>query len=108
MACQHKRYSIDTREQVGNCIDCGAEGRMQFVICGAAVTEDFCGVPMDISARETRAGTAHRVCKWTCPTCGKACSMLEIDDEWCHGDSMSIRYKDGQRRVGCGACWLDA
>lgn len=31
-ACQHKRYSVDVHEQIGTCIDCGAEGRMQFVV----------------------------------------------------------------------------
>ena len=30
--CQHRRYTVDTREQTGRCIDCGAEGRMQFVV----------------------------------------------------------------------------
>ena len=32
MECQHKRYSIDVTEQIGTCIDCGAEGRMRFVV----------------------------------------------------------------------------
>ena len=32
VACQHKRYSIDVHEQTGYCIDCGAEGRMKFVV----------------------------------------------------------------------------
>ena len=30
--CQHNRYSIDVHEQTGRCIDCGAEGRMRFVV----------------------------------------------------------------------------
>ena len=30
--CQHSRYSLDVHEQVGHCIDCGAEGRMRFVV----------------------------------------------------------------------------
>lgn len=30
--CQHRRYSLDTQEQVGHCLDCGAEGRMVFVV----------------------------------------------------------------------------
>ena len=30
--CQHKRYSVDVREGTGTCHDCGAEGRMQFVV----------------------------------------------------------------------------
>jgi hypothetical protein len=30
--CQHKRYSVDAREGTGTCHDCGAEGRMQFVV----------------------------------------------------------------------------
>ena len=32
VACQHKRYSIDVHEQTGTCYDCGAEGRMRFVV----------------------------------------------------------------------------
>ena len=32
VACQHKRYSVDVREQTGTCYDCGAEGRMKFVV----------------------------------------------------------------------------
>lgn len=31
-ACQHSRYSIDVQEQTGHCFDCGAEGRMRFVV----------------------------------------------------------------------------
>jgi hypothetical protein len=30
--CQHKRSSVDAREGTGTCHDCGAEGRMQFVV----------------------------------------------------------------------------
>lgn len=32
VACQHKRYSVDAHEQIGNCLDCGAEGRMRFIV----------------------------------------------------------------------------
>ncbi len=32
VACQHKRYSVDVHEQTGTCYDCGAEGRMRFVV----------------------------------------------------------------------------
>lgn len=32
MNCKHKRYSVDVHEQTGKCIDCGAEGRMRFVV----------------------------------------------------------------------------
>jgi hypothetical protein len=32
--CKHKRYTVNVREQTGNCIDCGAEGRMRFVVDG--------------------------------------------------------------------------
>lgn len=31
-SCQHKRYSVDVHEQTGRCFDCGAEGRMRFVV----------------------------------------------------------------------------
>ena len=30
--CQHSRYTLDRAEQTGRCIDCGAEGRMRFVV----------------------------------------------------------------------------
>ena len=30
--CQHKRYSVDVHEQIGTCYDCGAKGRMRFVV----------------------------------------------------------------------------
>jgi hypothetical protein len=30
--CTHRRYTVDVQEQTGRCIDCGAEGRMQFVV----------------------------------------------------------------------------
>lgn len=32
VTCQHKRYSVDVHEQTGTCYDCGAEGRMRFVV----------------------------------------------------------------------------
>ena len=32
VACKHNRYSVDVHEQTGTCYDCGAEGRMRFVI----------------------------------------------------------------------------
>lgn len=30
--CKHKRYSVDAYEQTGTCYDCGAQGRMRFVV----------------------------------------------------------------------------
>lgn len=33
-SCQHKRYTYDAHEETGNCIDCGAEGHMMFVVPG--------------------------------------------------------------------------
>ena len=32
VACQHKRYTVDEHEQTGTCYDCGAQGRMRFVV----------------------------------------------------------------------------
>ena len=32
VGCKHFRYSVDVHEQTGNCYDCGAEGRMRFVV----------------------------------------------------------------------------
>lgn len=34
VACQHKRYTVDVHEQTGRCFDCGAEGRMRFIVDG--------------------------------------------------------------------------
>lgn len=36
VACKHNRYSVDVHEQTGTCYDCGAEGRMRFVVDGTA------------------------------------------------------------------------
>jgi LSD1 subclass zinc finger protein len=70
------------------------------------MSEDFFGAHLDRDPRDTASGTTYHVCKWICPGCGKACSYLEIDGEWCHGDSMVIQYRDGVRSVKCSACWL--
>ena len=32
VACKHNRYSVDVHEQTGACYDCGAQGRMRFVV----------------------------------------------------------------------------
>ena len=32
MECRHRRYSVDVHEQTGRCFDCGAAGRMRFVV----------------------------------------------------------------------------
>jgi hypothetical protein len=68
--------------------------------------EDFCGVQQEVDTRETDRGTEYRVNKWTCPGCGKACSNIDIDDEWCHGDSLCISFHNGVRSIRCSACWL--
>lgn len=68
------------------------------------MTEDFCGVQRECSLRETGAGTKYCVAKWTCPNCGRACSMLYIDDESCHGDTLCISHVDGVRTIACGGC----
>jgi len=75
---------------------------------GEPVAEDFCGVLQECSERETRAGTKYSVCKWACPTCHSACSVLYIDDEWCHGDSLTIEFVGGAKTIKCGKCWLSA
>ena len=33
MTCEHKRYTVDVQDQTGRCNNCGAEGRMCFVVC---------------------------------------------------------------------------
>ena len=35
--CRHQRFSLDAKEQIGVCLDCGAEGRMRFVVPSTAV-----------------------------------------------------------------------
>jgi hypothetical protein len=37
--CQHSRYTVDRAEQTGRCIDCGAEGRMRFVVGNPVAAE---------------------------------------------------------------------
>ena len=69
--------------------------------------EDLCGVPELVYDRETGKGTKYSIAKWTCPTCRKANSTLYLDGEWCHGDSLSIKYEEGERLVRCGSCWMD-
>jgi hypothetical protein len=78
----------------------------------AEVTEDFCGLRQTVSERETHSGTKYRIARWTCPNCGKACSCIYVDDEWCHGDSLAISFgpetdADGIKTSHhkCGACW---
>jgi len=38
-ACKHRRYTVDVHEQTGRCMDCGAEGRMLFVVGDVAAAE---------------------------------------------------------------------
>lgn len=71
------------------------------------MSEDFCGVQMDVSHRETRSGTQYSINKWTCPTCSKECSYMELDGEWSHGDGLVISFRDGQSYIRCCACWLE-
>jgi hypothetical protein len=40
--CQHSRYSVDVHEQTGNCYDCGAAGRMKFVVDDTAPPKREC------------------------------------------------------------------
>jgi hypothetical protein len=69
--------------------------------------EDHCGVSELVYERETEKGTKYSIAKWTCPNCGKANSTLYLDGTWCHGDSLSIRYIEGERSVMCGSCWME-
>lgn len=78
-----------------------------------AVTEDYCGVSQTTERHETRAGTLYEVAKWTCPNCGKPCSVAYIDGEHCHGDPLCLSFgpekePDGRWKTHakCGACWL--
>jgi hypothetical protein len=73
-----------------------------------AKLEDFCGVMQEVREAETARGTKHSIAKWTCPKCRKACSMLELDGEWCHGDGLHISFINGERIVGCTSCWTTA
>ena len=48
VACHHKRYTVDVNEQTGTCHDCGAEGRMQFVVNEAQPQPaDWVGLTME-------------------------------------------------------------
>lgn len=49
-ACQHKRYTVDVREQTGNCIDCGAEGAMRFVVPQPQQAENTRVTPEQLTA----------------------------------------------------------
>lgn len=69
---------------------------------------DFCGIPLDLIDCETSRGTQYKLGKWTCPSCGKECSMCEIDGEWCHGDGVVLQWRDGKQSTRCVSCWLDA
>lgn len=91
---------------------CNADGLRRLLAAKALAPapvklEEFCGVMQEILETETARGTKHRIAKWTCPKCGKACSMLELDGEWCHGDGLHISFIDGERTIGCTSCWLD-
>lgn len=70
------------------------------------MNEDFCGIAMDVSLRETAKGTKYNVCKWMCPTCKKECAMVEIDGEWSFGDGVVSRCKGGKHSMLCSSCWL--
>lgn len=72
----------------------------------ATKLEDFCGVMQEVREAETARGTNHRIAKWTCPNCGKACSTLELDGEFCHGDGLCITFANGERIIRCTSCWL--
>jgi hypothetical protein len=39
MKCQHRRFTYATETGEGNCIDCGADGRMRFVVGDPAAEE---------------------------------------------------------------------
>lgn len=79
----------------------------------AGATEDYCGIQQTIARRWTDAGTEYQIAKWICPNCSKACSCIYVDNEWCHGDSLTISFgpeKDADgtwtRHHKCNACWL--
>lgn len=61
--------------------------------------------PDETHQRETRAGTKYEVVKWTCPKCFGKRSTLYIDDEWCHGESYHMAFRDGATFEQCGTCW---
>lgn len=47
VACKHSRYSVDAHEQTGHCYDCGAEGRMRFVVDDAPPKRTWVGLTRD-------------------------------------------------------------
>jgi hypothetical protein len=71
VACQHKRYFVDVKEQTGTCYDCGAEGRMRFVVNETAPVH-----ASDIS-QERVDETVKRKHEFECPRCGHCCQQRE-------------------------------
>jgi len=57
--CRHLRFAVDTHEQTGYCMDCGAEGRMVFVVGGRKYIEkletaivEACDMVEEMSGRD--------------------------------------------------------
>ncbi len=60
--------------------------------------------PDEIIHHETNRGTPYQIVRWTCPECKQSKSHIEIDGEWCHGDSEAASFGAGGNWEGCLTC----
>ena len=68
VGCKHFRYSVDVHgEQIGNCLDCGAEGRMRFVVDGTAPPNHYDQTALELC----------EVCGWKTLIPGDCCLNCE-------------------------------
>ena len=67
VGCEHKRYSVDVHEQTGTCYDCGAEGRMRFVVDDTAPPTHYDQTALELC----------EVCGWKTLIPGDCCLNCE-------------------------------
>ena len=62
VGCKHNRYSVDVHEQTGTCYDCGAEGRMRFVVDAPAHQMHEPTAPQRVPQLEAKVWEFKRIC----------------------------------------------
>jgi hypothetical protein len=63
MECKHRRFTFATETGEGNCMDCGAKGRMRFVVGDPAAEErDRCLKLTERATKEAPYGLVTFVC----------------------------------------------
>ena len=67
VGCKHFRYSVDVHEQTGNCLYCGAEGRMRFVVDDTAPPNHYDQTALEMC----------EVCGWKTLIPGDCCLNCE-------------------------------